>query len=98
MACNGDFNEGDMRKAILAGTIALIGVVAAGCGQPGGYGYGPSDGYGPSYGYGPQQQGFYSQPAPNPLAQVLGAMMTPTSGFGQPGYYQPAPAYGPRYF
>ena len=83
-----------MRKAILAGTIALIGGVLAGCGQPGGYG--PGYGYGPSYGYGPQQ-GFYSQPAPNPLAQVLGAMMTPSPGFGQ-GYYQPAPAYGPRYF
>jgi hypothetical protein len=85
-----------MRKAILAGTIALIGVAAAGCGQPGGYGYGPGyGGYGPSYGY--PQQGFYSQPAANPLAQVLGAMMTPSGGFGQ-GYYQPAPAYGPRYF
>ena len=87
-----------MRKAILAGTIALIGGVVAGCGQPGGYGYGPSyGGYGPSYGYG-GAPGFYGQPAaPNPLAQVLGAMMTPSPGFGQ-GYYQPAPAYGPRYF
>ena len=92
-----------MRKTMLAGTFALIGVLAAGCGQPGygpGYGYGQGQGYGyaPAYGYGAQPayygQPAYSQPAPNPMAQVLGAMLTPSSGYGNPGYYQPAP-YSP---
>ena len=92
-----------MRKTMLAGTFALIGVLAAGCGQPGygpGYGYGQGQGYGyaPAYGYGAQPayygQPAYSQPAPNPMAQLLGAMLTPSSGYGNSGYYQPAP-YSP---
>jgi len=85
-----------MKKVILAATIALIGVVAAGCGQPGGYGYGPSYGNAPGYGYG-APAGYYGQSAANPLAQVLGAMMT-SSGGGYNQGYQPAPYYGPRSF
>jgi len=100
-----------MRTMMLAGTFALIGVVAAGCAQPGygpGYGYGqgygapPAYGYGapPAYGYGAQPayygQPAYSQPAANPMTQILGAMLSPSSGYGNTGYYQPAPSYGWR--
>ena len=89
-----------MRKTIIAAIAgALIAGLAACSPQPG---YGPGYGYGPSYGYG-QPSGYYgqpaySQPAPNPLAQVLGAMMTSSGGgYGSPGYYQAAPTYGSSY-
>ena len=89
-----------MRKTIIAAVAGvLIGGLAACSPQPGygsGYGYGPSYGYNQPYGYYGQQA--YSQPAANPLAQVFGAMMTPSGGgYGGPGYYQPAPYYGSPY-
>ena len=83
-----------MRKTIIAAAAGVLIAGLAACSPQPGYG-----GYGPSYGYGPAYGGF-SQPAPNPLAQVLGAMLTPTGGgYGGPGYYQPAPApyYGSPY-
>jgi hypothetical protein len=95
-----------MHKTIIAAGIGvLIAGLTACAPQPG---YGPGYGYGPSYGYG-QPAGYYgqpaySQPAPNPLVQVLGAMMQPSGGgygggYGGPGYYQPAPTpyYGSPY-
>jgi hypothetical protein len=90
-----------MHKTIIAAAAgALIAGVAACSPQPG---YGPGYGYGPSYGYG-QPVGYYnqpaySQPAPNPLVQMLGAMMTPSGGGygGSPGYYQATPYYGSSY-
>jgi hypothetical protein len=85
-----------MHKTIIAAAVGILIACLAACSPaPGygpGYGYGPGSGYGPAYGF--------SQPAPNPLVQVLGAMLTPTSGgYGGPGYYQPAPApnYGSPY-
>lgn len=93
-----------MHKTIIAAALGVLIAGLAACSpQPG---YGPGSGYGPSYGYG-QPSGYYgqpaysqpySQPAPNPLVQVLGAMMTPSGGgYGNPGYYQPAPSYGSSY-
>lgn len=85
-----------MRKTLIAGAALMVGLLA-GCAQPGygpGYGYGSSSGYGPSYGYGPSPYGYYAQPAPNPMTQMLGAMLAPSGGYNQP-YYQPTPSYGP---
>lgn len=96
-----------MRKTIIAAVAGVLIAGLAACSpQPG---YGPGYGYGPSYGYGGGQpmgyygQPAYSQPAANPIAQVLGAMLTPSGGGygggygGGPGYYQPAPYYGSPY-
>jgi hypothetical protein len=93
-----------MRKTMMVAAAGLLVAVLAGCGpQPGsygpGYGYGSSPAYGygpaPAYGYGPQYG--YSQPAPNPLAQLLGGLMQPSSGYSSQPYYSPQPYYGSRY-
>ena len=103
-----------MRSMMLAGTVALIGLAAAGCAQPG---YGPGNGYGtqtaygygaqpaygynaqPAYGYNAQrpygaqpsyynnsQPSYYNSQPANPVTQMLGGLLTPSSGYGNQGY------------
>jgi len=97
-----------MRTVMLAGTFALIGLAAAGCAQPGygpGNGYGAQTAYGyggqPAYGYGQQptyynssQPSYYNSQPANPVTQILGGLLTPSSGYGNQGYQQAPNGYG----